>query len=78
MAIIYGISQSERSVIGQTPESVKKLEDVDKVHKKLTSELDSSKKKFFESLPEQIKKNEEKLDEIKKNKTIIHDNYDKK
>lgn len=78
MAIVYGISQSERSVIERTPESVKKLADVDKVHKKLISEFDSSKKKFFESLPEQIKKNEEKLAEIKMNKKIIHDSFDEK
>ena len=78
MAIIYGVSQSERSALGLTLESFKKLQDMDMHHKKIREELDSSKKKFFDSLPEQIKKNEEKLDEIKKNKKIIDENYDEK
>ena len=78
MAIVYGISQSERSVIEKTPEPVRNLTDVDNVHKKLVSELNSNKKKFFQSLPAKIEENEKKLDEVQRNKQIINKNYDDK
>jgi len=78
MAIIYGISQSERSVIKKTPNSIKTITDVDEVHEKLASELYFSKKKFFESLPDKIKEKEKALDEIENNKKTIDKNYDDK
>jgi len=78
MAQIYGISQSERSVIGKTPDSIKNITDVDETHNKLTSEIYSSKKEFFQSLPDKIKKKEKALDEIVKNKKLIDKNYDDK
>lgn len=78
MAIIYGISQSERSVIDSTPHSVQNISDVEKVHQKLTSELDSNKKEFLASLPGKIKDKEKMLDEIQKSKENIDKNYDEK
>jgi len=78
MAIIYGISQSERSVIKKTSDSIKNITDVDEIHQKLTSELYSSKKKFFESLPDKIKEKEKALDELENNKKTIDKNYDDK
>ena len=78
MAQIYGISQSERSVIGKTPDSIKNITDVDETHNKLTSEIYSSKKEFFQSLPDKIEEKEKALDEIVKNKKLIDKNYDDK
>ena len=78
MAIIYGISQSERSVIKKTSDSIKNITDLDEIHQKLTSELYSSKKKFFESLPDKIKEKEKALDELENNKKTIDKNYDDK
>jgi len=78
MAIVYGISQSERSVISQTPDSIKNITDVDKTHIKLTSELYYSKKEFFASLPDKIKEKEKALDKIEQNKKLIDKNYDDK
>ncbi|MCH7969401.1 MAG: NERD domain-containing protein [Thaumarchaeota archaeon] len=78
MAIIYGISQSEKNVIEHTPDSVRKIDDVDAVHKHLTNELASEKKDFFEKLPTRIKEKEDSIEKIKNDQTSLNQNYDKK
>ena len=77
MAIIYGISQSERNVIEHTPDSVRKIDDVDTIHKKLTNELESKKKDFFVKLPDTIQEIEKTIDEIKKDQRKTNQNFDK-
>ena len=78
MAIIHDISQSERTIIENTPDSVRKLEDVHTVHKKLIIELESDKKIFFEKLPTKIQEKEKTLEKVKKNQTKTNRNFDRK
>ena len=41
MAIIYGLPDSEKQLLDMYPKSVKKIEDIDKVHQELKEELES-------------------------------------
>jgi len=78
MAIIYGISQSERNVIEHTPDSVRKIDDVDTVHKELANELESKKKDFFGKLPTKIQEKENILEKIKNEQITVNQDYAQK
>ena len=41
MAIIYGISEATKEFLKNMPKEVKSLEDVSKIHQKLTEEYDA-------------------------------------
>ncbi len=73
MANIYGIPQSEREILDKCPEYINKFEDIDKTFKDSNSLLDSERKKFYDELPNKIKEETDKLDDIKKEKTKIID-----
>ena len=78
MAIVYGISQAERKVIKNTPDSVRKIDDVDTVHRELIDDLEYKKKNFFEKLPTKVQEEENALEKTKNNQTIVNQDYDKK
>ena len=40
MAIIYGISEATKEFLKKMPKEVKTLDDIDKIHQKLTEEYD--------------------------------------
>ena len=40
MAVIYGISEATKEFLKKMPKQVKSLEDIDKIHQKLTQEYD--------------------------------------
>ena len=56
MAIVYGMSQAERKVIDQTPDSVTGIEDVETVHKSLIDDLESKKKIILKNSLQKSKK----------------------
>jgi len=77
MAIIYGISQTERKVIENTPDSVRKIADVDTVHRELIDDLKFKKDDFFEKLPTKIQEKENDLEKTKNDQTLVNENYDR-
>ena len=78
MAIIYGRSDAEIEILSRAPDSVENIEDIEPKGIELKNEFLYKKKYFFNNLPTKIKKEEEKLDEIKNDekKTILK--YDEK
>jgi len=70
MAIIYGISEATKDFLKKLPKEVKTLEDIPKIHQKLTEEYDAiENKRFFSKFSSwnkkrQIKKIEENQDSM--------------
>jgi len=78
MAIIYGRPESEREILNNFPNSVKTIEDIEMVHKKLQNQFTSEKNNFFEKLPSKIDEEENKLEKIQNDEKITIRYFDKK
>jgi len=78
MAIIYGRAESEKDLLRISPNSVKKIEDLETIHQELKDKLSNNKKNFFNNLPIKIKKEEVKLEKIKNDEKLTLQKYDEK
>ncbi|MCH8860032.1 MAG: hypothetical protein IH843_02640 [Thaumarchaeota archaeon] len=78
MAIIYGRAEAEKDLLRISPNSVKKVEDLEIIHHELKDKLSNNKKNFFNNLPIKIKKEEEELEKIKNDEKITLQKYDEK
>ena len=78
MAIIYGRPDSEIELLNRSPDSIKKVEDVETVHKKLKDELAEDKKDFVKKVPNIITKEEQKLEKIKNDEKLTEQKFDEK
>jgi len=75
MAIIYGRPDSEIEILSRSPASIKKVEDIETVHKKLKDGLAEEKKDFFEKVPSKINVEEQKLEKIKNDEKITEQKF---
>jgi len=78
MAMIYGRAESEKELLNLYPKSVKKFDDIETVHQELKDQLTEKKNQFFKKVPSQIKEEEKKLEQIKKDEKITIQNFDDK
>ena len=78
MAIIYGRAEAEKDLLSISPDSVKKVEDLETIHQELKDHLSNNKKKFVNNLPSKIKEDEAELEKIKKVEKKILQEYDEK
>ncbi len=65
MAIIYGRTAAEKDLLSHFDKSIKNVEDIETVHQKLRTHLSKEEKDFFEKLPNEIKHEEEEIENIK-------------
>jgi len=78
MAIIYGRPDSEIEILKQSPASVKKVEDIETIRRKLKDELAENKKDFVKKIPGKINEEEQKLEKIKDDEKITEQKFDEK
>jgi len=78
MSIIYGRPESEREILNNFPNSIKKIEDIEIFHQKLQNQFTIEKNNFFEKLPSKITEEEKKLEKIKNDEKITIRYFDKK
>jgi len=78
MAIIYGRAAAEVDLLTRSPDSVKKVEDVEILHRELREKLTKTRTDFFDKVPEKIIEEEKILENIKNNEKATHQKYDKK
>ncbi len=78
MAIIYGRAQTEKDLLRISPDSVKKVEDLETIHQELKDKLSNNKKKFVKNLPSKIKEEEVELEKIKADEKKTLQEYDEK
>jgi len=78
MAIIYGRAQTEKDLLRISPDSVKKVEDLETIHQELKDKLSNNKKKFVKNLPSKIKEEEAELEKIKADEKKTLQEYDEK
>jgi len=70
MAIIYGRAEAEKDLLSISPNSVKKVEDLETVHQELKDKLSNNKKKFFSSEFVQLKLELEDLKQYLRTQSI--------
>jgi len=78
MAIIYGRSDAEIVILSRAPDSVDNIEEIEPKAIEIKNKLHYKKKDFFEKLPDKIKNEEEKLEEIKNDEKKAIQKYDEK
>jgi len=78
MAIIYGKPDSEIELLNRSPDSVKKIEDVEIIHRKLKNQLAEEKKDFFNKVPSIISSEEIKLEKIRYEEKLTEQKFDEK
>lgn len=78
MAIIYGRAQTEKELLDIAPKIVKKVEDIEIIHRELKNKLGEEKKDFFEKVPSKILEEEKTLEKIKNDEKVTHQKYDEK
>jgi hypothetical protein len=78
MAIIYGRVAAELDLLSISPESVKKIEDVETIYQELKEKLSKTKKEFFDKVPDRISEEEKILENIRNDEKATHQKYDEK
>jgi len=78
MAIIYGRAAAEVDLLNRSPDSVKKVEDVEIIHKELREKLTKTRTDFFDKVPEKIIEEEKILENIRNDEKATHQKYDEK
>ena len=75
MAIIYGRPDCEIEILKQSPASVKKVEDIEIVRRKLKDELAENKKDFVEKIPGKINEEEQKFEKMKNEEKLTEQKF---
>ncbi|GEM_PF-2841344 len=78
MAKIYGCAESEKKTLDICPSSVKRYEDIDRIHRELNNRLKKESQDFFDKLPQKIKEEETILEMIRRDEKDTIQILDKK
>jgi hypothetical protein len=78
IAYIYGKSGAERNLISNCPAEIENIEDIQPLLTNSKNKLETSRKTFFNNLPELIKKEKGKLEILTNNRIRIERDWDEK